>query len=126
MNTDKKTYELYSGNERMIAEKIQQRRYQMLIHSAIYYNMDTSIISDNQWDMWAVELKTLQEHYPDIAKNVMLYEQFKDWDASTGAFLPINEEWVIQLAKRVLSIHNKPRSPTAVEKKTVVRKGRLF
>ena len=96
------TYDIFDGNDLVIAEKIQQRRYQLLIHSCIYYHLNSNIISDKQWDEWARELVTLQEQYPDIAKNVMLSEYFMDWDASTGAFLPITEPWVIEKAKWLL------------------------
>ena len=99
-----KTYELYSGLELKIAELIQQRRYQMLIHSCIYYNMDQNLITDRQWDQWARELLDLQTRYPEVSRNVALYEYFKDWDASTGAFLPISEPWVIKKAEYILKL----------------------
>lgn len=114
-----KTYELFTGDELKIAEKIQQRRYQLLIHSCIYYHLNQNIISDKQWDEWARELKTLQEHYPDIAKQITLHEYFKDWDASTGSFLPITLPWVEEIAHRLVG--NK-KSVSNVKKK----KGRLF
>ena len=98
-----KTYELFSGEDLEIAELIQQRRYQILIHSCIYYHLNQNIISDKKWDAWARELKTLQEHYPDIAKQITLYEYFKDWDASTGAFLPITLDWVVSIARSFIS-----------------------
>lgn len=93
-----KTYELFTGRDLEIAELIQQRRYQLLIHSCIYYHLNQNIISDKKWDEWAKELKVLQNQYPHISEKVILYEHFKDWDASTGAFLPITEQWVIDKA----------------------------
>ena len=51
------TYDLFSGNELQVAEKIQQRRLQLLIHSCIYYEFNQNLISDKQWDEWAKELK---------------------------------------------------------------------
>jgi len=98
-----KTYELFTGQELQIAEKIQQRRYQMLVHSCIYYHLNQNSISDKQWDIWARELRDLQNQYPEISKQVTLYEYFKDWDASTGAFLPITESWVIAKAKTLIT-----------------------
>ena len=116
-----KTYSIFQGEELKIAEKIQQRRLQMLIHSCIYYEMDRNIITDKKWDEWARELKKLQEDYPDISRQVMYYAEFKDWDASTGAFLPLKDEWVVKKAKWLINpefkkfeIPNKP----AVDKKT--------
>lgn len=97
-----KTYEQFEGDFLKIAETIQQRRYQLLIHSCIYYELNDNLISDKKWDEWARELRDLQNKYPDISKRVVLYEEFKDWDASTGAFLPIKQEWVINRAKQLL------------------------
>lgn len=101
------TYELFTGQDLQIAEKIQQRRYQMLVHSCLYYHLNNNIISDKQWDSWARELRDLQNQFPEISKQVTLYEYFKDWDASTGAFLPITESWVIVKARQVAGINEK-------------------
>ena len=101
------TYDLFTGQDLQIAEKIQQRRYQMLIHSCLYYHLNQNIISDKQWDEWARELRDLQNQYPEISKQVTLYEYFKDWDASTGAFLPITESWIVMKARQVAGINEK-------------------
>ena len=101
------TYDLFTGQDLQIAEKIQQRRYQMLIHSCLYYHLNNNIISDKQWDEWARELRDLQNQYPEISKQVTLYEYFKDWDASTGAFLPITESWIVMKARQVAGINEK-------------------
>ena len=98
-----KTYEIFAGNELAIAEKIQQRRYQMLIHSCIYYTLNQNVVSDAKWNEWAKELQNLQSSYPEISQQVILYEYFKDWDASTGAFLPITLPWVVEKAKQLLT-----------------------
>lgn len=116
-----KTYKIFEGEQLKIAEKIQQRRLQILIHSCIYYEMNQNIISDKKWDEWARELKKLQEDYPEISRQVEWYAAFIDWDASTGAFLPLKDEWVVKKAKWLLNPEfkkleksNKP----AVDKKT--------
>lgn len=119
------TYDLFTGKDLEIAELIQQRRYQMLIHSCIYYHLNQNIILDKKWDEWARELKTLQEHYPNISEKVMLYEYFKDWDASTGAFLPITLPWVVSKAKSFLSTPVKSIQEKKPQKKTNSKK-RLF
>lgn len=114
------TYDLFTGKELEIAELIQQRRLQLLVHSCIYYHLNTNIISDKKWDEWAKELKTLQEQYPDIAKQIMWYDAFKDWDASTGAFLPIKNEWVLEKA------HLISKKSIIKEKSKAQKKKRLF
>lgn len=95
------TYNLFDGPDLMVAEKILQRRAQMLVHSCLYYEFDINIIPDTKWDEWARELVQLQKDYPEISKEVRWYEYFEDWDASTGAFLPLKDEWVIQKAKYI-------------------------
>lgn len=98
------TYEEFDGDFLKIAELIQQRRFQLLIHSCIYYELNNNLITDKQWDIWARELRDLQNQYPEISSRVVLYEDFKDWDASTGAFLKsIKEPWVMQRAKYLLA-----------------------
>ena len=122
-----KTYELFTtGIELDIAEKIQQRRYQLLIHSCIYYHLNQNIISDKQWDIWARELVSLQKQYPRISEKVTLYQYFKDWDASTGAFLPITEEWVIKIASRFTAVKQSKPIQKSVQKKPTNTKRRLF
>lgn len=112
-----KAYELFTGDELKIAEKIQQRRYQLLIHSCIYYELNTNMVSDAKWNNWANELRELQNQYPEISRRVELYEYFKDWDASTGAFLPITECWVIGIANKLLSHKNEIKEKPKKEKR---------
>lgn len=97
-----KLYEVYSGEKLKIAEKIQQRRLQMLVHSYIYYDLNNNIVSDSKWAEWANELKDLQDAYPDVAKIVPYGNGFENWDASTGAFLPYNAPHIIAIANQLL------------------------
>ena len=97
----------YTDEELPIASKIQQRRLQMLIHSKLYYDMNSNLIPDRQFDMWGMELVKLQREHPNIAKRICYAEAFKDWDASTGAFLPLQDEGVCRKANQILAIANK-------------------
>lgn len=87
-----------------IDEKIKQRRLQLLIHSYIYYELDKNIIPDYKWDKWAKELVELQAKYPQIAKKVIYFNEFKDWSGSTGAFLKF-DNWVKNKAEYLLKIN---------------------
>ena len=91
-----------------IMELIQRRRLQLLVNSCIYYEMNNSIISDEMWDKWARELVQLQTDYPEESKAVIWYNAFENWDASTGAFLPLKDEWVVAKAKQLLGYGGKP------------------
>lgn len=114
-----KLYEIYSGEELKIAEKMQQRRLQMLVHSYIYYALNDNLVSDSKWAEWANELKDLQEKYPKIAKIVPYRQGFENWDASTGAFLPYKNSKIITIANRLL--HRTSQS-AETPKKSVKRK----
>lgn len=102
-------YDIFSGEDLRIADLIQRRRLQLLIHSKIYYELDMNLIADKTWDMWAKELKNLQSTYPNISEKVIWYDAFKDWDASTGAFLPLDDEWVCRKASMLVGRHFKPK-----------------
>ena len=115
-----KLYEIYSGEELKIAEKIQQRRLQMLVHSYIYYDLNDNLVSDNKWAEWANELKDLQETYPEIAKTVPYGRGFENWDASTGAFLPYTHLKIVSIANQLLQKSpsiSTPKAPAKTVKK---------
>lgn len=97
----------HSRNYDPIYCKIQQRRLQMLIHSCIYYELGSSIITDITFDTWGRELVKLQAEHPEISKQVPWYEEFKDWDATTGFNLPTRDSWVLSQAERLLRYERK-------------------
>ena len=116
-----KPYEIYSGEKLKIAEKIQQRRLQMLVHSYIYYGLDDNIVPDSKWAQWANELKDLQETYPDIANTVPYRQGFENWDASTGAFLPYRSPQIIAIANQLLH-KQAPSNSSKTSAKTIKKK----
>lgn len=99
-----------------IASKIQRRRYQILVHSLLYYELDLSLIPDSQWASWALELVALQADNPDIANRVIFAEAFKGFDGSTGFNLPYKDEQVITIAKRLLTGRRTAESEEALYK----------
>jgi hypothetical protein len=121
-----KLYNLFSGEELKIAEKIQQRRLQMLVHSYIYYDLNNNIVSDSQWAEWAVELKNLQEQYPEIEQRVPYRQGFEDWDASSGAFLPYRSPDIIANACYLMKIPVVGSLDKPPVKKQQTAKKRLF
>lgn len=99
-----------------ILDLIQRRRLQILVHSCIYYELDSNLISDKQWDEWARELVNLQKENLEESENAPWYGVFKDWDASTGAFLPLKNEWVMKKAKWLLAQNQKSAKPKKQKK----------
>lgn len=88
-----------------VKELINRRRRQVLVHSFLYYRLDTSIISDHVYDQWSKELAELQEKFPEEAKECVFHDDFKDFDGSSGFDLPLGDPWVHNSAMRVLRIH---------------------
>ena len=112
-----KTYEHYSGEDLSIADRIQHLRLLMLVHSRIYYVLNNNLISDKEFDALAKELATLQKEHPDISKKVDWADAFADWDGSTGAFLPLDDPWVVEKTNLVyLGEKRKVKAETKTEK----------
>lgn len=89
---------------------IKRRRAQMLIHSCIYYELDNSIISDNQWQEWADHLERLQTENPDCCKIGFFDFEFRDWTGATGNHLPLRDPWVISKARYIIDVDNKMKN----------------
>lgn len=111
-------YEIFTGKELEVAQLIQRRRLQMLVHSCIYYKMDQNIISDAQWSRWGTELADLQNRYPEISKQVRWAEAFEDWDGSSGAFLPLDDPWVVNKAQQLLHHQGNTEQVQKVKRET--------
>lgn len=73
-----------------IVELIRRRRRQIMVHSAIYYRFGKNLIDDATFDKWAYELVNLQKQYPNESKTAELYDEFKDFDGTTGFNLNYN------------------------------------
>ena len=91
--------------ERTPREIILQRRKQMAVHSCLYYMMDESIVSDDQWQRWADELERLQQAHPECMKIGFMDSEFRDWTGATGAHLNHRHPWTYAKAQRVLEYH---------------------
>lgn len=102
---------------------------QNLLNFPKQHHLSAIVSQYSIWSKWAVELADLQNKYPEIAKTVKWSEAFKDWDGSTGAFLPLHNEWVItkayQLTGRVLPDVSKSETPK-VNKKSKNKSKKLF
>jgi hypothetical protein len=93
----------------IIKDLIKRRRLQMLVHSYIYYKLNDNIISNATFDMWAEELIDLQEKYPEISKEVELYDIFSEFNIIGDAIrLPLEDDsrianrarWLLQEDRR--------------------------
>lgn len=69
----------------MTREKLQQRMLQIWIHSYIYYELNETIVTDQQWSEWARELANNINN--PVFKTIKHHELFNDFDGSTGFHL---------------------------------------
>lgn len=84
----------YTSEELEIMAKIKRLRLCVLVHSIIYYRLNTNIVSDFQYDKFAKELKALQEKYPKLSMNVQEYKkEFEGWDGCSGYNLSLGDVW---------------------------------
>lgn len=91
MEKSRDTVQLNSKED--IANLIKRRRFQILVHSYIYYRLNDNIISNIVFDRWAEELIELQKKYSDLSKNIELYDAFSDFtDISDAARLPLDND----------------------------------
>lgn len=77
-----------ASKEEIILELINRRQRQILVHSFLYYQLNTNIIADYTFDLWSKELYNLMKDYPEIAKKSAYYEGFLEFDGSSGFDLP--------------------------------------
>lgn len=93
----------FSAEELQIMAEIKRLRLCVLIHSIIYYRLNTSIISDFQYDKFAKKLKALQDQYPKLSMSVKeYYKDFDGWDGCSGFKLPLGDIWAFNKAQWLL------------------------
>ena len=71
-----------------VEEVVKRLRYNLMIHSYLYYKIDKPIISDVLFDDMSKRLVELQK----TTQKIGFYDDvFQDWDGSTGYHLPFDE-----------------------------------
>jgi hypothetical protein len=64
--------------------KIELLQRWILVHSYLYYDMNTSVVSDEMFDRNSKQLTDLSDAYPEALKKSRYYYVMKDFDGSTG------------------------------------------
>lgn len=66
-------------------EKLDWLQRYIIVHSYLYYEKDTNVISDREYDRRAKNLAKIREKYPELWKNSEYYKQFgSDYNGATG------------------------------------------
>lgn len=89
---------------------IKRRRLQLIVHSCIYYRLNSNIIEDFKYDSWAKELAKFHKKY-GVVKINCYDDYFQDWvddvcKTYTGFQLPITDTKIIAIATSLLEYHN--------------------
>ncbi|MBP2704358.1 hypothetical protein JOL79_11095 [Microbispora sp. RL4-1S] len=96
-----------------VAELINRRRRQVLVHSILYYDMDSPLVTDAVFDQWARQLAQLQADHPVISGKVAYrWREFADFDGSTGYHLPLHDPHARSTALGLLQYARRARPQT--------------
>lgn len=87
-----------------IVSLIRRRRRQILVHSCLYYKLNTNIISDEEFDNWCKELRELHQKYPQYMKIDCYDKAFEKWGGFSGFDLPTGDPAILRVAYRLLNI----------------------
>lgn len=103
----KQAQNLAPADVEWVKERIEYLRKKLLVHSIIYYRLNESLIPDEKWAEWALELEQFTKEYSHIAQNAFLAEGFKDFDHSTGYNLPLETPWAVKKAIDLVEYYKK-------------------
>lgn len=82
----------------------------LIVHSILYYVMDTNVVSDKVFDANARQLVAMQAEYTDAAKETEYWYVFSDFDGNTGfdLYYGLNKkdkEYLTHIAQHVLDLN---------------------
>jgi hypothetical protein len=93
-----------------VREELQRRVRQFLVHSYIYYELDTNIIPDHMYDWLCKRLAELAEQYPDA--DVDYFDLAKGVGASgSGFYIKEYPPAIVTTSFRCLWMDRKQKNP---------------
>ncbi|NFP51796.1 DNA ligase LigA-related protein [Clostridium argentinense] len=90
-----------------VKKRINHLRRLILIHSCIYYRMNTSVVDDFTFNEWSEELVKLQNENESILSECIYSNAFEDFDGTTGYDLPLDDNWIEARSMYILALHEK-------------------
>lgn len=114
-----KQLNLFKQNIDEIKSEMLRRRKQILVHSCLYYQFNTNLIEDWQYDKIARRLVELQITYPDISNSLGYHDkEFKGFGEDhcySGFNLPRSSPEVVAAAQRLIYITSAPPSKEKIK-----------
>lgn len=109
-----KQLNLFEQSTDNIKFEILRRRKQILVHSCLYYQYNTNLIEDWQYDKIARRLAELQIAHPDISNNLGYHDKdfkgFGEDHCYSGFSLPRSSPEVVATAERLIYLTSAPPS----------------
>lgn len=109
-----KQLNLFEQSTDNIKFEILRRRKQILVHSCLYYQYNTNLIEDWQYDKIARRLAELQIAHPDISNNLGYHDKdfkgFGEDHCYSGFNLPRSSPEVVATAERLIYLTSAPPS----------------
>lgn len=92
--------------------KIELLQKWIIVHSAIYYELNDSIVSDTMYDNNCNQLMEYIKRFPKSFRRSLYYPVFKDFDGSTGFHLftrlQAEQQWdFLDIAKKMIKLRRK-------------------
>ena len=89
--------------------KISALQRWIIVHSILYYELDSSIVPDKQFDRNAYQLVDLQKEHPTEAQASQYWYVFHDFDGTTGfdiydRLTKSDKDYLTKIAKHVLHL----------------------
>lgn len=119
-----KQLNLFEQSTNNIKSEILRRRKQILVHSCLYYQYNTNLIEDWQYDKIARRLAELQIAHPDISNNLGYHDKdfkgFGEDHCYSGFNLPRSSPEVVATAERLIYITSAPPSKEKAQQLCIV------
>lgn len=87
-----------------VLERAVHLRRLVIVHSALYYELNESLVTDAKFDGWCRELVALYKSSPEVIEHGEFAPEFVDFDGSTGFHLA-RLSWGITTAQKLLRQH---------------------
>lgn len=88
-----------------VAKLINSLRESFLVHSYLYYTLQSPICPDNLFDSRAKYLNRLQKEHPEVAEKCIYADYFSNFNPGTGMDAPV-DDWVKEKAAERLKNKN--------------------
>lgn len=97
-----------------IVTKIELMQRMVIVHSIIYYELDSSVVSDVKYDKLARKLAKMKDTYPEEWRRSQYFYCMRDFSSSTGfdLFGRLNEhdkKYLLSMANTVLTLYKQEK-----------------